>query len=551
MTHRILSFDNDATEKLAKGADTIARAVVSTFGPRSGNVAIDGYPAPEILHDGVSVAKQVILKDKFENVGASLIREASSKTNDLVGDGTTTAMLLANTLLQGGLKLISNTDGVIGARINRMELREKIDEYSQIIEEKIDGLKKKLTKKDRERVASISASSIEIGSMVTEALDEVGEDGMIMVEESGDFKSSLEYQEGMKFDNGYLSAYFVTDPNRMEARYTATEESESHFVLMTDQRIADGMKLVPIIEKIIKEFGNKRALIIIADNVEGSALNSLALTKVRTGAPLIAVTAPGYADMRKQMLDDLAVLTGGVVITSESGKRLEDLTLQDLGRARNIEVSATHTAIAPFNPDTEEVKERCNSIKEQLKNEENPMRAKALQDRLARLTKGVAIIKVGGASEAEIHDKRERTIDAVHALKAAVADGVVAGGGVALAKIASDILVIDENGEVDQFNNLMYEVLMAPIKTIIENSGGDFDKVIKQINLLENKGYDVVNKKVVDMFEAGILDPAKVTKLAIKHAFSVAGTMLTTKCIITDEPDDGIQKIRVVNNERG
>lgn len=539
MNNRVIVFDNDARNKLAKGADILARAVTSTLGPRSKNVAIDTYPSPTILHDGVSVAKEIKLKDPLEDMGAKLIREASTKTNDLVGDGTTTATLLANEIFQGGLKLIQGglDDGIIVNKTNAMDIRDRLTLYTDKIDSIIDKFSKKITKKeDRKRVATISAGSEEIGELVTDAFEKVGSDGLVMVEESADFNSSIDYQEGMEFDNGYLSPAFITDPHRMEAKY----EGGEHFVLLTDYNIADGMKLVPIVEQVIKEYGNEKALLIIANDVVGSALQALTLTKIRTGAPLIAVMAPEYADRRKQMMEDLAILTGGIVISQESGKKLEDVKISDLGRARSIKVTQTHTVIVPLNPDSEEIKERCNVIKDQIDKEENPVKKESLQLRLSKLSQGVAVIKVGGSSSIEIGDKVERVRDAVYALRAAVTDGIVPGGGVALLKVYKELF-----GEVmDPVDTMIGEALMSPIKTIIKNVDGDVDLD----KLKEGEGFDMITKKIVNMYEAGIIDPAKVTKLAVRHAFSVAGTMLTTACLIADEQDDSVQKIRVVNN---
>lgn len=533
-----LLFKKEAREKLSKGADILAQAVISTLGPRSKNVAINRkFPAPLVVHDGVTVAKSIRLKDEFEDMGAVLLREAASKTNDLAGDGTTTATLIANTLVQEGMKLTESglVDGVVSPRLNAMYLKEELEKYSKIITEKLQKKARKIKKGEIKRIANISAGNEEIADLVTEAIDKVGAEGLVMVEPSTSFESVVEYTDGMEFDNGYLSPYFVTDPNRLVAEY------EDSYVLLTDMTIADGMLLVPIIEKVINEGQNKTALLIVANDVVGPALQAMVLTKMKSGVPLVAVVAPEYAERRKQMLEDIAVLTGATVFSADKKDDIKEASISDLGKA-SVRVSQTHTLITPKFPDKEEIEERAESIRQQIENEESPFLKERLKYRLAKLTQGVAVIKVGGATEQEIGEKKERVIDAVHAVKAAMSEGIIAGGGVALRDIAKEL-----EGEDNHVLSLIRNALESPFEQILVNSGRED---LLKYDYDFGFGVDVVTGKTIDMIEEGIIDPVKVTRLAILHGFSVAGTMITTDVLITEEDEDeGVQKIRVVNRE--
>lgn len=542
-SYKIIVQGKEARAKLAQGADKLASAVVSTYGPRSWNVAINReYPGPKILHDGVSVARSIKLKDPFEDMGAALIRDAASKTNDLAGDGTTTATLLANTLLQEGFKLVEGgvVDGVISSQINPMVLREELLSYSEQIIALLDSKAKKITeKKDYQQIATISSGSQEIGEMVANAIEKVGKDGVVMVEESPTFESTLDIHEGMEFDNGYLSSYFVTDSDRMITTY------ENGYILLTDYKIADAMQLVPIVEKVIKE--NNAPLLIIADDVVGPALQALVLTKIKTKANLVAVCAPEFADRRREMLEDLAVLTGGVVISRDLDKKLEDVSLSDLGRFRSIRVTQTTTSITPKNPDADDIKERCDAIRTQIDAETNDFKREKLQNRLAKLSSSVAIINVGGSSEGEISDKKERVIDAIYATKAALSEGIVPGGGVALRDIANELTKnLGKIGgkQPSSIDQLVYHVLTTPIITILENGGLETPEEV--LTWMEGQGMNVVTKGSVDMIEAGIIDPVKVTKLAVRNAFSVAATALTNNFLISDDPEED-SKVQMVH----
>ena len=538
-----LLFNQDARAKLAKGADTLAQAVISTLGPRSRNVTISRKGmTPLVAHDGVTVARAVTpLKDPFENIGAELLKEASSNTNDMVGDGTTTATLLANELIQNGLKLsnagVNMLSGEFTKDVNPMEIKEQLEVYAKRINEMLDKKAKKLKKADYAKIAKISSASDEIADLVTQAIDKVGEGGMVMTGASESFESYVEHKDGMEFENGYLSPYFVTNPNRMTVEYADA------YILLASKVIADVKDIQPILDKVHNEHGDKMPVIIIADDVVGFALQGLIQLKLKGTIPTCAVVAPEYADRRKEMLEDLAVLVGGVVYSPDKQDNLANMQIADLGRA-SVRITATHTLLTPKNPDKEELEERAEAIREQIKVEENKFRKERLQYRLAKITQGVAVIRVGGGSEAEINDKRLRMEDAVHAVRAAMAEGAVVGGGMALTNIAW--MLEAEAKETDPILELVAKALKRPFEVLMENSGLIAQDCLASIGE-DTDTYDVVNKRPVDAFKAGIIDPVKVTKLAVKHAFSVAGMFLTTNTIIVEEPETDIQKIRVVN----
>ena len=554
MNNKILVYKEQARAKLASGAQQLADAVVSTLGPRSKNVAINQFPFPWNIHDGVNVAKSIKLRDPFEDMGAAMIREAASKTSDLAGDGTTTATLLANTLFQEGLKIVSKD--VMQGRLtasDAQEFREKLEKVSEIISAEIKKKTRKVKKLDEKiNIARISAASEEIGKMVANALEDIGEHGHVIVEEGDSFETTVEHQKGFEFNNGFLSDVLVTDQNRMIAEY------KDAYLLLTDIRIFDALSLVPIVEQCVKE---NKPLIIVAGNVEGPALQAINILKVRTGVKIIAVMAPEWGEIRKQMLEDMAILFGASLISQDLNMEIKNVKISDLGRVKSFFASDKITTMTPQSPDEEEIIERCKTIQEQIKSELDPHRKKRLEERLSKLSQGVAVIRVGGASKPEIDDKIERVKDSVYALKAAISDGMVAGGGIVLYEIAEDI---HDGKIVTPLNDIEKEVvvntLKKPFETIITNAGLNVADVVKEISDLpqpaseensnEGIGYDVVNKKVGDMFAMGVIDPAKVTTLAVKNAFSVAGMMMITDCLIAEEPDNNIQKIRVVNNQQ-
>lgn len=529
---KLLLFGKDARQKLALGADKLAQAVVSTLGPRSRNVAINFPLAPKVYHDGVTVAANIRLTDPFEDMGAVLLREAALQANLNVGDGTTTSTLLANTLVQEGMKLIDGgiVDGVMVERVNPMVLRERLEIAARDIIKQLDTLSVSVTdRKSYERVAVISSGFEDIGKLVADAIEAGGKDAVIFVEEGASFESDMILEEGLEFDNGYLSPYFATDPDRMICEY------KDAYVLLTDQRIADGMTLVPIVEKVAK---TGKPLLIVADDVIGPALQALVLTKLKARLPVVAVVAPEYADRRKEMLEDIAVLTGGTVISKDLGKSLENVLLSDLGEARSIEVSQTHTRIIPSDVDQEEVNERIESIKLQIKEEANAYRKQRLEYRLGKLSNKVATIRIGASSETNIKEKKERAIDAVYATKAALQEGVVAGGGVTLRDIA---LAMDIKDSIDE---LIFKALIAPYRRILLNSGLEPGEPTKTglKTTTSGIGINVMNNTQVHMVEAGILDPVKVTKTAIERSFDVAAVMLTTDTLVTDAPEEKHEK---------
>lgn len=558
MTKQRLIFNEEARKKLASGADQLAKAVISTLGPRSRNVAIAReFPGPLVVHDGVSVAGSIRLQDPFEDMGAVLLREAASTTNSQAGDGTTTSILLANTLLQEGMKMMSGvSDGsfVVGD-VNPMELRDELKAYGDKIVAKI---KERTVPADThekiQQVATISAGSAELGSLVADAVDKAGKTGVIMVEVSEEFESSIEVHEGMEFDNGWLSAYFSTNPRRLETEY------QDSYVLITDQNIADPQELVPIIEAVKKDGG--KPLLIIAGDVVGEALSTLVTSKLK-GLRVVAVVAPEFADRRKQALEDIAILTGGNVISSDLGKRVSSATLGDLGRLKSMRITNEKTSFIPKNPDTEEIKERVESIRTQLKEspDASPLLKNSLEDRLAKLTNGVVIVKVGGPSGQERVEKKERVIDAVNATKGAVDEGMVAGAGMTLFFIggALDAEATEDEKKKPSFQ-LIQKVLRTPFEMLMLTSGFDSVFVLEAINHyqevmeLEKKklpsveeliGWNVVTGTVVPLIEAGIVDPSKVTSMAVLHAISVATTMLTTNTLVADI-DEPIQKMKVM-----
>lgn len=533
MTAKSLLFEDDARIKLAKGAGILAKAVVSTLGPRSRNVAIALKGRfPWVIHDGVNVARSITLKDPHEAMGADLLKEAASKTNDLAGDGTTTATLLANYLFQEGLK-ITGTDpesGIALSKINPMKLKEELDKYADIVCEKLDKEAIKLKKKDIKKIAKIASNSDEIAGIVEEVINKVGADGMIMVDNSSSFNSSYETQKGMDFDNGYLSPFFATDPHRMTTNYP-----EAYF-LLTDYVISDPKDITPIIQKVMDEHQKQKALVIIAGDVVGAALQLLVNAKLREKMPLVAVVAPEYADRRKEVLQDIAVLTGGRVFAADANDDLKKARLGELGQGSAL-ISNTNTLLTPKYTDEEELNERIEAIKEQAEAEENAVRKEKLELRLARLSQSVAVIKVGGSSESEVNEKRERFIDSVHAVKAALIDGIVPGGGVVLRDIANEL----EKKETSVTQELVVRALRKPYEQILENSSLSDNE-----DLDKGFGIDVISGDKVNMIESGVIDPAKVTKLAIRHSFSVAGMMLTTDTLIADDADDNVQSMKIV-----
>jgi len=527
-----LAFGEDARRRLKKGVDTLAGAVVTTLGPKGRNVALDKkWGAPTITHDGVTVAKEIELEDPYENMGAQLLKEAATKTNDVAGDGTTTATLLAQMIVDEGLKNIT-------AGANPMLIKRGIRKASEAVVEAITGMAREVTdKKEIAHVAAISAADMEIGELIAEVMDKVGKDGVITVEESKGLDFETEYVEGMQLDRGYISPYFVTNPERMEA------ELEEPYILITDKKISAVADVVPLLEKLVQI--GKRELVVIAEDVDGEALATLVLNKLRGMLNCVAIKAPGFGDRRKAMLRDIAILTGGQLITEEMGRKLETATINDLGRARKVVVTKDDTTIVEGKGSDEDIKGRMEQLKVQIEDTTSDYDREKLQERLAKLAGGVAIIRVGAGTEVELKEKKHRVEDALSATRAAVEEGVVPGGGVVLINAMSvlDELKMDfpeENTGVA----IVRKAMEAPMRMIVENAGKDGGVIVEAVRRQQkakknlNIGYDVMTGDFVDMFKKGIIDPVKVTRSAVANAASIAAMILTTEALITDLPEE-------------
>jgi chaperonin GroEL len=527
-----LAFGEDARRRLKAGMDILSDAVVTTLGPKGRNVALDKrFGSPTITHDGVTVAKEIELKDPFENMGAQLLKEAATKTNDVAGDGTTTATLLAAMIVSEGLKNVT-------AGANPMLIKRGILKATEAV---VEQIKEKSTevkdKTDIAHVAAISAADMEIGELIAEVMDKVGKDGVITVEESKGLAFETEYVEGMQLDRGYISPYFVTNPERMEA------ELEEPYILITDKKISAVTDIVPLLEKLVQV--GKREMLVVAEDVDGEALATLVLNKLRGMLNCVAVKAPGFGDRRKAMLQDIAVLTGGQVITEEMGRKLETTTINDLGRAGKIVVTKDDTTVVDGKGEEKEIKGRIEQIKVQIDATTSDYDREKLQERLAKLAGGVAIIRVGAGTEVELKEKKHRVEDALSATRAAVEEGVVAGGGVALinampALDAVKMALRDEQTGVD----IVRSALEAPMRMIAENAGRDGAVVVEEVRRRQkskknpNIGYDVMGEELADMYQKGIIDPVKVTRSAVENAASIAAMILTTEALITDIPEE-------------
>jgi len=520
-----INFNEEARHKLKSGVDQLANAVKITLGPRGRNVVLDhGYGAPTVTKDGVTVAREVELEDKFENLGAELVKEVASKTNDVAGDGTTTATVLAQALITEGLKNVT-------AGTNPQLLRRGIEKgVDAVVRELTENISKPITGDEIEQVASISANDKEIGSRIAQAMKSVGENGVITVEESQSFGIEVETVEGMQFDKGYVSPYMVTDADRMEAVY------EDCHILLTTEKISSVQDILPLLEKVAA--AGKKEIVIIAEDIDGEALATLVVNKLRGSFSALAIKAPAFGDRRKAMLDDIAVLTGGKVISEEVGLKLENAELNDLGRARKIVSDKDHTTIVEGHGDKSKIEERLAQIKRQLEQSESDFDKDKLQERIAKLSGGVAIIKVGAATETEMKEKKHRVEDAVAATKAAVEEGIVPGGGVALlraGKVLHDIGT-DDPGEVIGLQ-IIRRALEEPIRMIAENAGKDGSVIVEKVKNSEGaNGYNAANDKFEDMIVAGIIDPTKVTRSALQNAASIAVMIITTEAAITDIP---------------
>lgn len=522
---KIIKFDTEAREKLLKGINLLTEAVSATLGPKGRNVAIDKkWGAPNVVHDGVTVAKEIDLEDPFENMGAQLLKEAASKTNDIAGDGTTTATVLAQAIVSEGLKNIQ-------AGANPMVLRRGIDRAVEALVAELQKMSKKITNlEEMNQVATISAQNELIGRMISEALDKVGKDGVVTVEESKTMQMYVDYKEGMEFDKGYQSPYFVTDTDKMEASL------EDPYILITDKKISAMADLMPFLEKFVAV---SKTLVIIAEEVEGEALTTLVLNKLRGAFNVLAVSAPGFGDRRKQMLEDIAILTGGTVISEETGRKLDSTEIEDLGRAGRVTSTKDMTLIVDGKGQKKAIDSRVNQIKKELAATDSDFDKEKLQERLAKLAGGVAVINVGAATEVEMKEKKERVIDAVAATKAAIEEGIVAGGEVALLRVAVALDKLkSENAEEQLGITLVKKALEKPFRKLIENAGLDEGVALtKVLASAGNMGIDVMDGQMKDLVKAGVIDPVKVTRTALQNAASVAIMVMSTNVLITDKPE--------------
>lgn len=526
-----LIFSEDARRKLKKGIDTVATAVSTTLGPKGRNVALDKkFGAPTITHDGVTVAKEIELEDPYENMGAQLLKEAATKTNDIAGDGTTTATVLAQNIVHEGLKNVA-------AGANPMLLKQGIEAGTAALAKKIRDMAVTIDSRDEiASVASISAQDPEIGNLIAEVMDKVGKDGVITVEESRGLEFETEYVEGMQFDRGYISPYFVTDAETMEAVI------EEPYILIHDKKISSAQDIVPILEKLVQI--GQRNLIVIAEDVDGEALATLVLNKLRGMINAMAVKAPGFGDRRKAMLQDIAVLTGGQVITDEMGRKLDSVQISDLGRAAKVSSSKDETTIVDGRGDQTQITARVEQIKVEIDRSTSDYDREKLQERLAKLAGGVAVIRVGAATEVELKEKKHRVEDALSATRAAVEEGIVPGGGVALLNALPALDDVEVTaGDRATGLNILRAALEAPMRKIAENAGQNGDVIIQNVRRAQaekgdhNIGYDVMTGEYTNMIKAGIIDPAKVTRGALENAASIASMILTTEALITDIPE--------------
>lgn len=523
-----LKFDQEARDALLKGIDTVAKAVVTTLGPKGRNVALDRkWGAPNIVHDGVTVAKDIELADPFENMGAQILKEASSQTNDRAGDGTTTSTLLAQQIAHAGMRHLNS-----GA--NPMVIRKGIDRaVSEVVSELKKMSKPVRGSEEITQVATVSAGDELIGKKIAEAIEKVGRDGVITVDEGKSTEIEIEYKEGMEFDRGYVSHYLVTNAERMEA------EIEDAHILLTDKKISSIQELLPFLEKFVKVSKN---LVIIADDIDGEALATLVVNKLRGTFNVLAVKAPGFGDRRKEMLSDIASLTGGTVISEDTGRTFENIEVTDLGQADKVWSDKDNTRIIGGKGSSADIKARISQIKVQIEETDSEFDREKLQERLAKLSGGVAQINVGAATEVEMNERKERVKDAVEATKAAIEEGVVPGGGVALLnarKALLDLKTEDENEKVGV--SIVYDALEKPLYWLVKNAGEEPGYILRQIESHKGKeadyGYDVMTNKFGSMSNFGLLDPVKVTRSALQNAASVAQMVLTTEALVTDIPE--------------
>ncbi|MCS3903392.1 chaperonin GroEL [Methylohalomonas lacus] len=527
MTAKQIVFSDDARARMAAGVDILANAVKQTLGPRGRNVVIEkSFGSPTVTKDGVSVAKEIELKDKFENMGAQMVKEVASKTSDVAGDGTTTATVLAQAIVREGLKSVA-------AGMSPMELKRGIDKAVKAVVEQIQKLSKPCTDaKGIAQVGTISANSEpEIGKLIADAMDKVGKEGVITVEEGSGLDNELEVVEGMQFDRGYLSPYFINNQQSMSA------ELEDPYILLCDKKVSNIRELLPVLEAVAK---SGKSLLIVAEDVEGEALATLVVNNLRGIVKVAAVKAPGFGDRRKAMLQDIAVLTGGNVVSEEVGLTLEKVQLEDLGQAKKVQITKDETTIIDGAAKKTDIEARVGQIRKQIEESTSDYDKEKLQERVAKLSGGVAVIKVGAATEFEMKEKKARVEDALHATRAAVEEGIVPGGGVAF--IRAQAAIKDMKGDNDEQNTgirILSRAIEEPLRQIVKNAGGEPSVVVNQVRAAkDSQGYDASTGEMGDMLQLGIVDPAKVTRTALQNAASVAGLLLTTEAMIAELPKE-------------
>ena len=519
-----LKFSEDARQAMLRGVDKLANAVKVTIGPKGRNVVLDkDYTTPLITNDGVTIAKEIELEDPYENMGAKLVQEVANKTNEIAGDGTTTATVLAQSMIQEGLKNVTSGANPVG-------LRQGIDKAVQVAIEALHEISQKVENKNEiAQVGAISAADEEIGRYISEAMDKVGNDGVITIEESNGFNTELEVVEGMQFDRGYQSPYMVTDSDKMIA------ELERPYILVTDKKISSFQDILPLLEQVVQA---SRPILIVADEVEGDALTNIVLNRMRGTFTAVAVKAPGFGDRRKAMLEDLAILTGAQVITDDLGLELKDASLDMLGTANKVEVTKDHTTVVDGNGDENNIDARVGQIKAQIEETDSEFDKEKLQERLAKLAGGVAVIKVGAASETELKERKLRIEDALNSTRAAVEEGIVAGGGTELVNIYQKVSEIKAEVDVETGVNIVLKALQAPVRQIAENAGLEGSIIVERLKHAEaGVGFNAATNEWVNMLEEGIVDPTKVTRSALQHAASVAAMFLTTEAVVASIPE--------------
>ncbi|MGI8165471.1 chaperonin GroEL [Staphylococcus haemolyticus] len=519
-----LKFSEDARQAMLRGVDKLANAVKVTIGPKGRNVVLDKeYVAPLITNDGVTIAKEIELEDPYENMGAKLVQEVANKTNEIAGDGTTTATVLAQAMIQEGLKNVTSGANPVG-------LREGIDKAVRVAVQALHDISQKVENKNEiAQVGAISAADEEIGKYISEAMDKVGNDGVITIEESNGLDTELEVVEGMQFDRGYQSPYMVTDSDKMIA------ELERPYILVTDKKISSFQDILPLLEQVVQ---SSRPILIVADEVEGDALTNIVLNRMRGTFTAVAVKAPGFGDRRKAMLEDLAILTGATVITDDLGLELKDASLDMLGSANKVEVTKDNTTVVDGDGDDNSIDARVSQIKAQIEETDSDFDREKLQERLAKLAGGVAVIKVGAASETELKERKLRIEDALNSTRAAVEEGIVAGGGTALVNIYNKVDEIEAEGDVATGVNIVLKALSAPVRQIAENAGLEGSVIVERLKHADaGVGFNAATNEWVNMLEEGIVDPTKVTRSALQHAASVAAMFLTTEAVVATIPE--------------